>query len=64
LKRRFGIVDLERMKHYLIEFRFHGYAKKYSKKLCYELAREIMQDRLDAHLLSKNQGFFDGKMPL
>ncbi len=29
------------MKHYLIEFRFHGYAKKYSKKLCYDVAKKF-----------------------
>jgi len=29
------------MKHYLIEFRFHGYAKKYSKKICYDVAKKF-----------------------
>jgi len=29
-----------------------------------ELVREIIQDRLDDHLLSGNRGFFDGKIPL
>jgi 2'-5' RNA ligase len=29
------------MVHYLIEFRFHGYAKKYAKRLIYEVARKF-----------------------
>ncbi len=29
------------MAHYLIEFRFHGYAKRYSRSLIYEVARKF-----------------------
>ena len=29
------------MKHYLIEFRFHGYARKYAKKLVYDVAKKF-----------------------
>ena len=29
------------MAHYLIEFRFHGYAKRYSRNLIYEVARKF-----------------------
>ena len=29
------------MAHYIIEFRFHGYAKKYTKRLIYEVARKF-----------------------
>jgi 2'-5' RNA ligase len=29
------------MVHYLIEFRFHGYAQKYAKRLIYEVARKF-----------------------
>jgi len=29
------------MKHYLIEFRFHGYAKKYAKRLTYDIGKKF-----------------------
>ena len=29
------------MKHYLIEFRFHGYAKKYAKRLIYDVGKKF-----------------------
>lgn len=29
------------MKHYLIEFRFHGYAKKYAKRIIYDVGKKF-----------------------
>lgn len=29
------------MKHYLIEFRFHGYARKYAKRLAFDVAKKF-----------------------
>ena len=43
------------MVHYLIEFRFHGYAKKYAKNLIHEVARKfrvrgVTQNRAVPHI--------------
>ncbi|MCJ7769018.1 MAG: 2'-5' RNA ligase family protein, partial [Dehalococcoidales bacterium] len=43
------------MVHYLIEFRFHGYAKKYAKHLIHEVARKfkvkcVIQNRAVPHI--------------
>ena len=43
------------MVHYLIEFRFHGYAKKYAKSLIHEVARKfrvrgVTQNRAVPHI--------------